>query len=719
MNNSYFPSPRTVVFGLLAAITLAAYWPVQNYPFTNYDDPEYVIDNPHVTTGLTLKNIEWAFTKSHSANWHPLTWISHMIDCQVYGLVAGGHHTTNLIIHILNAMLLFSLLSRMTGAHWRSALVAALFALHPLHVESVAWVAERKDVLCTFFLFLTIGAYVRYAQRPGLGNYTMVVVLFAAGLMAKPMLVTLPVLLLILDFWPLYRLCYRPDAGFSSFSPTLSVIERSFTHLVFEKIPLFALSLGSCIVTVIVQKNYRATSEMPLDDKLSNAFISYVSYIVSFVFPKDLCVLYPYQEGFSYIISIGAVCFIGIITLFIVRKRKYKWLLAGWLWYVCSLVPVIGIIQVGMQQRADRYTYIPLIGLFIILSWGMNLLLSAFPKIKTIGITFTCAAIVCLAILTREQVTYWKDNVTLYSHALQCNEKNYVIHNNLGSDLLNRGQVEIAQKHFEACLRIPVRTYYSSAEYNLGRVYSQKGDFDRAIEYFKEAIRSDSTNFSPYFLLGEIYKKTGKDSSSIACFKKAIHFKPDFLGAYLYLGFIMLEKDSLKTAIDLFSGVIEMKPDNWQARYFSGLSWAKKGDFQRAFIRFLEAIELCKGAATDPYISLGVLLYKKGKLSSAKGLFSQAIGIAPLHAELYCNRATVYWLQNNLDSAEADYVHALRLKPGLASAHKRLAQLYTKKGMIDLALFHRNKIAVNENNDDSLSDAQPIKLLPNAVEMKK
>jgi protein O-mannosyl-transferase len=706
-------TPRSLVVLLLSAATLAVYWPAQHYAFVNFDDGEYVYENPHVTAGPTGENIRWAFTKTHSANWHPLTWISHMIDCRLYGLEAGGHHVTNIFLHLLNTLLLFFLLRRMTGALWRSALVAALFALHPLHVESVAWVAERKDVLSALFLFLTVGAYVRYVKRPGIARYGLVAALFAGGLMAKPMLVTLPALLLILDFWPLGRL--RRSAGEAA-DPEGG---RSFMGLFAEKLPLAALSLVSSCLTIMVQDQFNAMPAFAFHDRIANAVISYASYCISMFFPRDLCVFYPFKAGQPLIAWAGAAVFIGLASFIIVRKRRFPWLAAGWLWYLVSLVPVIGIIQVGLQGKADRYTYIPLIGLFIVVAWGAHALSGKFPKIKNWLVFLGCLAVASCAVLSRAQLGYWQNSTALDTRALACAGSSYTMHNNFGTELFGKGLIDDAQKQFEECLRAPLQLRGNSAEFNLGAVFEKKGDFAKALEFVKKAALGDSTNAKAHFRAAELSQKTGDDSAAICSFKRAVHFKPDFWEAFFNLGVIMLHKDSLKAATGYFSEAAKLNPPFWPARHCEGLAWEKRGDFQRAFVKYLEAIELCKGSAAEPYASLGVLIYKKGKLKSAKDLFSQALGIAPFYAPVYCNRAAVYFLEGNLDSAEADYLRALRIMPDLAAAHKLLAELYNKKGMKKLAAIHFKKAQEGKHADeDPMAQAKPG-LLPFSDKIKK
>jgi hypothetical protein len=368
------------IYLTLALATLAVFWQVLGHDFVNYDDPDYVYRNPNVQSGITLSSIKWAFTTGHAANWHPLTWLSHMLDWQLFGDNPGWHHLTNLFLHIANTLLLFAVLKRMTNALWRSAFVAAAFALHPLHVESVAWVAERKDVLSTLFWMLTIAAYLRYLERPGTGRYLLTLLIFALGLMAKPMLVTLPFVLLLLDYWPLGRFQFGQivkSVGQQS-RKSLNAFShwKLSRHLLLEKVPLFALSAISSIVTFLVQRTAGAVTSvetLPLKLRIANTFVSYLTYIQKMVWPSRLAMFYPYPDKtdliWQTVVFALLLLIISLGVIWLMRRRRY--LLTGWLWYLGTLVPVIGLVQVGDQALADRYTYVPLTGLFIIIAWGV------------------------------------------------------------------------------------------------------------------------------------------------------------------------------------------------------------------------------------------------------------------------------------------------------------------------------------------------------------
>lgn len=460
---------------LLAAI-MVIYQPVGGYEFINYDDPLYVTENEPVRRGLTLEGTRWAFTSMHAANWHPITWLSHMLDVQLYGLNAGAHHLTNVLFHIFNSMLLFLLLQRMTGALWRSAMVAALFAVHPLYVESVAWISERKDVLSTFFGFLTLLAYAEYIKRPGLLRYALALLLFALGLMSKPMVVTLPFLMLVLDCWPLNR--YAEEGSV-----------RRFVVLLKEKLPFFVLSAASCVVTIIAQGRIGAVVSLEsysFGVRLANALTAYTEYLGKMIWPSNLAVLYPHPGVRQMWQVITAVILIsGISAAAFLWARRRPWFGVAWFWYLGTLVPVIGLIQVGSQAMADRYAYIPLIGIYTALVWGFHDLLHRWHKPRLAFVSL--AVLPALMLVAGNQVRYWQNSITLYAHTLEVTEANGLIHNNLGLALASIGKTSEAIDHYSEAIRINPKdsaAYYNKGiaivlHNNLGELFS---DYFRAIE---------------------------------------------------------------------------------------------------------------------------------------------------------------------------------------------------------------------------------------------
>jgi len=484
-----------LIISLLGLAAFIAFWQVIRSDFISYDDWNYVTQNNHIKDGLTVGGITWAFTTGYASNWHPLTWISHMMDVQLFGLRPGWHHLTNLLFHCANTILLFLVFHRMTKALWQSAFVAALFALHPLHVESVAWVAERKDVLSTLFWMLTMGIYVSYVGRPRLTRYFGLLCCFALGLMAKPMLATLPFVLLLLDYWPLGRLGHEKPA-ISRWS--------SIHFLLVEKIPLFAMSAISCIVTYLVQQHggsMQALESLTMGARIANAFVSYIAYMGKTFWPTHLAILYPHPGWWPLWKVLGSVVVLIAITVAALREiRKRPYVTVGWFWYLGTLVPVIGIVQVGMHSLADRYTYVPLIGLFIIVAWGVPDLLKSWPHRKKALIALSALCLLCLSIFTYRQIGYWRNSITLYDHTLAVTERNSAIYQNRGVVYHRLGKYAQALADYSNAIEINPK--YGKAYVNRGIVYWNLGNHTQAVADFDKAIELNSK-------YGEAYRNRG------------------------------------------------------------------------------------------------------------------------------------------------------------------------------------------------------------------
>ncbi|MHB8069150.1 MAG: tetratricopeptide repeat protein [Desulfobaccales bacterium] len=505
---------------LLAVACLAVYSQVRHHDFITFDDDMYVTENPMVRAGLTWPGVKWAFTAFHSSNWHPLTWLSHMLDCQIFGLHPGGHHLTNVALHLANAILLFLFLARATGAVWPSSLVAALFALHPLHVESVAWVAERKDVLSTFFWLATMWAYAAYVAAPSLRRYLVVVLALALGLMAKPMLVTLPFVLLLLDYWPLGRAPGGPGTApgvAGSGEPQPPAAGRVYWRLLKEKIPLFALAALSCLVTMAAQKGSGAVMPMAirgLGPRIANSLVAYVQYGVKMFWPYPLTFFYPLAPV-PWWEAAGAGLLLLVLTLFLLYgSRRHPYLAVGWLWYLGTLVPVIGLVQVGGQAMADRYTYIPFIGLFIILAWGISEATAEWRHRKIVLSSSAAALLLACLLSSWGQTGYWRNSQTLFTHAIDLNPDNYMAYHHLGMDLVNRGKLDQAIAMYQKTLALAPA--YPSAYNNLAIAYARQGKFKEAVPLFKEAIRLTPGNVSFYRNLALAYSQQGQKSAAEA-----------------------------------------------------------------------------------------------------------------------------------------------------------------------------------------------------------
>jgi tetratricopeptide (TPR) repeat protein len=487
------------------------------YDFVNYDDPHYVYQNTRITSGINLANVAWAFTHIHSENWHPLTTITHMLDCQLHGLNAGWHHFTNVLLHCLAVVLLFVALERMTGALWRSALVSAIFAVHPLHVESVAWIAERKDVLSALFFMLTLLAYLHYTRAPSIGRYLTVALVVALGLMSKPMLVTLPFILLLLDYWPLGRFeAHRSDTG------------RPVLQLVLEKIPLIALCAVSSIVTFLVQRGAIGwTEQLPVSARISNALTAYVVYIRQMLWPAELAVFYPHPENRLPIweISLALIVLVGITAAAFVLRKRAPYFVTGWLWYLGMLVPVIGLVQVGWQGHADRYTYLPQIGLYIAGTWAVTDLTRSWRFQR---IVLSAAALVVVAVLTWRawlQTSYWRDSETLFTHALAVTSNNDVALNNLGIIFLDKGQLDDAISKLQAA--IDLRPENAPAHDNLAKALLRKGQVTEAMVHYGKFLALQPENVEARNTLGTALIQQGHVREAIDQWQEALAIQPD------------------------------------------------------------------------------------------------------------------------------------------------------------------------------------------------
>jgi tetratricopeptide (TPR) repeat protein len=580
---------RWVSLGLIA-VNLIVYASVWHHEFVDYDDRAYVTENAVVSGGLTWHGVAWAFTTGDEANWHPLTWLSHMLDVQLYGLSPGPHHLTNLLFHIASTLLLFGLLHRMTGALGRSAFVAGLFAVHPLHVESVAWVAERKDVLSTLFWMLALWAYVEYVRRPQLLRYLLVLLFFALGLMAKPMLVTLPFVLLLLDFWPLGRVALGPN-------PEDRVPPRNGRstpgHLVWEKIPLLALSIVSSVVTLIVQRRGRAViglDAIPLKLRVANALVSSVAYIGKMLWPTRLAVLYPYARSLpGWWVAGALVGLMGVSVAVIWAGRRHPYLPVGWLWYLGTLVPVIGLVQVGHQAMADRYTYVPLIGLFVIVAWGVPDLLVRC-RLRRIALPAAGLVILGYAITARGQLQYWENSTALWTHALEVTTGNYIAHNNIGLILARQGRNDEAICEFLEVLWI--NPDYAEAHNSLGIILAGQGKLDEAIAHYSEALRIKPDYAEAYNNLGIALARLGRTGEAIDELSEALRINPDLVEAHNNLGIALATQGKLDEAIAHYTEALRIKPDYAEAHNNLGVALAREGRTGEAINELSEALRI-------------------------------------------------------------------------------------------------------------------------------
>ena len=728
---------RRMVHGVcifLAVITFAVFGQTLHHEFINFDDNLYVYENPAVTRGLNLKGVEWAFTHRVCANWHPLTTMSHMLDCRLYGLKAGGHHLTSVLLHTATAILLFLVLRRMTGFLWRSAFVAAVFAIHPLRVESVAWVAERKDVLSGLFFMLTIGAYVRYAQGrsrvepsllrfaaprsresraqviPALDplarrlvsakqcgdgseakmarlwtlDYYLVLLFFALGLMCKPMLVTLPFVLLLLDYWPLQRM--SKVEGRAASKTAVSALGS----LLLEKLPLLGLAIASAVATIFAQHDAIQSFEkfsFPL--RVDNALISCVAYLGQMFWPSGLAVLYPFTAGRVGVskVVLSLVLLAGMSAgAFILRRRPY--LLTGWLWYLIMLAPVIGIVQVGVQARADRYTYLPQIGLYLLLTWAAADLCAGWRCRRVVpGV---CATIILVALIfcARAQTAYWRNSESLWTHTLACTSDNAMAQNALGIALFKTGQVDEAMVHYQKALQI--KPDFVDANINLGNALLQKSGVDEAIAHYQKVLQIVPGGAEIYDNLGSALLQKGQVDEAIAQYQKALQIKPGYAEAHYNFGFALSKIGQVDEAIAQYQKALQIKPDYAEARINLGNALLQKGKVDEAITHFQMVMQIAPGYA-EAYNNLGIVLLQKGKVDEAIAQYQKALQIKPDYAEVHYNFGFALSKNGKVDEAINQYQKALQIKPDYADAHINLGNALLQKGSVDEAITHYQK----------------------------
>ncbi len=570
---------KLIVYIALTVVTLAVFWQVNHYDFINIDDNIYVTGNSHIQSGITLDGFRWAFSSTYAEFWHPLTWLSLMFDYQLYGLNAGGYHLTNLILHILSALLLFWLFNRMTGTIWRSAFVAAIFALHPLHVESVAWIAERKDVLSVFFWMLTLCLYVYYTEKPVIKRYLPVMFFFACGLMSKPLVVTLPVIMILLDYWPLRRFESQKLEGNPTIVVTGVVTGKVLLKSLWEKIPFFILSAVFSIITLYAQLNPSVKHyQFSLSSRLANAPVSFMTYLEKTFVPNHMAVFYPFTfqlPAWQVWGSVFLILFISIVV--IISMRRLPYLFTGWFWYAITLLPVIGIIPVGGFSMADRYTYLPLIGITVMLAWGIPSLIKSEDMRKKILFPAAMAFLAILTFLTWQQCGYWKNSIDLFNHTLQVTKDNYVAHNNLALALLAQGRTQEAIDHYNKAIHL--RSDDINIYSNRGNAYAKLGQRQRAIEDYNEAISLKPDYATAYINRGNVYNELGQYKMAIEDFNKAVRLRPDYADtAYNSRGSVYYKLGQYQMAIEDFTNAIRLRPDNADAYNNRGIIYFIQGN---------------------------------------------------------------------------------------------------------------------------------------------
>ena len=604
-----------LVYLFLVIATLAVYWQVRNHEFINYDDDKFITDNPLIQSGLTLESIKSAFKKNWGY-WKPVTCLSLMLDYEIYGMDSGGFHMTNLLFHIANALMLFIFLRRATGALWQSAFVATLFALHPLHVESVAWVTERKDVLSTFFWMLTMLAYIHYLKQPGFKRYILILIALALGLMAKPMLVTLPFVLLLFDYWPLGRLQLpekrfkakplmeevrerspdneQPAFGINSLPNSSHILIRNFSRLIWEKIPMLILVAGSILILFSFRVGKGVVQTVKFSSfgyKISNALISYLKYIEKMVWPQNLAIHYPcttiswQQTALAFLILL---C-ISIAAVKAVRSRPY--FAVGWFWYIGTLVPVIGLVKFGSYfAMADRFTYVPLIGLFIIIAWGIPELVAQWRYRKIWLATLATVILTILMAMTWKQVDYWGNSITLFEHTLKITSNNYLPHNNLGNALYRQGRTAEAIEHYLQALLI--KPDYAESHNNLGFALANQGRTEEAINQYLEALRINSDYADAHNNLGITLVKQGRIEEAIGHYLEGLRINPDYEEAHYNLGLALYKQGRTAEAIEHYLQALRIKPDYLGAHNNLAIAFFRKGNIEGAIAHFRKALRI-------------------------------------------------------------------------------------------------------------------------------
>jgi protein O-mannosyl-transferase len=688
------PEPRRGIFlALLALLTVAALWPVIGNAFILYDDNVYVTANRHVLSGLSWAGVRWAFTTGYGANWHPLTWISHMADVSLFGLKPWGHHATNLVLHLANTMLLFLVLRSLTGRSWPSAWAAGLFAVHPAHVESVAWISERKDLLSASFWFATMGAYGWWLKERKLPRYLVLLAAYAAGLMSKPMLVTLPFVLLLLDDWPLDRL---PPAG----------KVRAAARLLIEKLPLFAVAALASVVTLFVQRAGGAVGSLekyPPGVRIANALVAYLRYLGKLVWPSRLAIFYPHPGSSLPALEVVAagLLLLSISAGVVLLKRRAPFLFVGWFWFLGTLIPVIGLVQVGSQAMADRYTYVPYVGLFIATAWSADALVARWKRARLAAVAFACACLLVFLFVSLAQARRWKDSEVLFLHAIAVTPPNIVAQNNLANYYNETGRPADALPHLYEALRINPSS--SEAYVNIGHSLFLMGRFEEAGQHFAEALRWHPGDAAALNNLARVRFVQGEIPLSVRLYRAAIVAAPETADVRMRYAVALMLGNRTGAAAEQLERAIALAPGEAQYRvllkglkalsedpqgpiaeemrqrlandeHTAASALRARGKNEEAILRLRRALELSPSsvpARTD----LGLLLTEQGRFEQASGEFQRILAADPTSAEAHNNLGYTFFLRGQKVDAIREYEQALRLQPDLTAAHNNLERV--------------------------------------------
>lgn len=652
MDTHILPDKRTnnhilfIFLVLLGIVTLILYWQVGNFPFLNWDDQLYVLENPNVQEGFNFNNLIWAFTGAtwQTNYWVPLTWLSFLFDWEMHGLDPGGYHLTNVYLHIANTALLFIALYRLTKAGWQSLFVAALFAIHPLHVESVAWVTERKDTLSAFFWMLSLVAYTYYAEKPGYKRYLFVTICILAGLMSKPMLVTLPFVLLLLDYWPLQRLLKSTADHLAGANGR----EHFNLSIILEKIPLIILVVIFSIAAFVTQQHEGAiasTANVSIPLRISNTIVSYIAYIGKSFWPFTLSPIYPYPNHIPLWKTAAAlISMVSMSVVFFFLRKKSPYLLVGWLWYIGTLLPVIGLIVIGPHGMADRYTYIPHIGLFIMISWAVPQLLGNLRHGGKIIIIAASLVLLVFSAATWRQVQFWQDTGTLFDRALQIDPNNFFAHYVLATLMKKNGNIEKAAAHIDAAIKN--RPNYYPALRIKGHILEEQGQYDAAQKYYLEVLHINSLNDEAYNDLGVVSEKLGKQSVAVEYYLKAVEINPNHLKAHNNLAALLVKLQRYAEAELFYQKAIRLAPNSYEIYNDAGKMYSLQGKSDQAIKYLLKALELQPDGA--PTINnLGTAYANAGQLDEAINYFEKAVKLEPDNAIFRENLSRAMLLKNS------------------------------------------------------------------------
>ena len=666
----------------LAACCAAAYAPALAHDFVNYDDGLYVTANARVQAGLSWPGVVWAFTTERAMYMHPLTWMSHMLDCDLYGLRPWGHHLTSVLFHAANAALLFLVLAGMTKKTWPALLAAALWAAHPLRVESVAWVAERKDVLSMFFWLLGMGAYAWHRERPGFGRYMTVVALFILGFLSKPMMVTFPFVLLLLDWWPLRRIDGTGPAPAA----------RTMARPVLEKVPLFVLTAAMCAVTMAMQSrgnNLDFMNSIPLADRCANAVVVYALYLAKTVWPSGLAVYYPHPiHRPLWQVAAAAALLLVITAVTLAQSRRRPWLAVGWFWYLGTLVPVIELVQAGTFSHADRYTYIPLVGICVMAAWTWDDLLAAHAPRRRAA---AAAALLCVAgytAATVHQIGFWKDSKNLFGHALAVTEDNPLARNNLGAALLDEGDNAAAREQFGRALELDPA--YTRSELNIALLLEGEGERADAMRQCRAVIEEKPDNFTARMQLGRGLMNEGDPGAAEAEFNEALRIDPESMRAHAELGELWNRRGDANKALDVFQQGLQINPRSREINGALAAMLFGRGKLAEAAVYYQEVLDV------DPYdaqtlYNLGAVLAALQRPAEAEERYRQALRIKPRTAEAHNNLAGLLAQRGSLDEARRHYEEAIRLRPDFADALNNLAGVLAAQGNLNEARARMEK----------------------------